>query len=788
MSDSGQGWKLERYKWVGKSLKRREDPELIRGKGLYTDDVKLQDMAYVAFIRSPYAHARIKSIDVSDALKHPKVVGVLTPDEARPLHSWMEFPGMRQVPRYSLAVGKARFQGEPVVAIAATDRYAAEDATDLVQVEYEPLPVVVDAERALEEGAPLLYEEWGDNVIMHNVLKVGDVEKSFEQADIIVEDSLYNHRHAPTPIEPRAITALYSPVHDSLTVWATTQFPHVFKTYIAQVLGFPEHKIRVIAKRVGGGFGPKSHVYPDDIATLQLALKLKRPVKWVEIRTEHMLVTGHAREHRIYFGGAFTKEGKLLAVKAKAIADFGVYGPFWTEVQPAMVGQVQVPGPYKMKGFEYELYCVATNKAPYAAHRGFGRPVGAFLMERIMDLAADKLGMDPVELRRLNLIQPDEMPYKQVTNIVYDSGNYPAALEKALKSSGYWEWRERQEEYRKQGKLIGIGVSTYVEYAAPSSRRLSEGLGWKVGGYDLVRLRVEPTGKVVFFTGQSTQGMSHETIFAQIVAEELNIDFDDVVVIEGDTEPTPYSYGAWASRVTTVVGGAAVKAARMIKEKMIKIAARQLGVDPSGIDMARGWLYVKDDPGRRISFSEIASIAYQEVHKLPPGIEPGLEVVTSYEPEVYTTTSYAWHVVVVEVDPETGKFDFLKYYVLEDAGISVNPMTMYGQTHGAVAHEIGGTIYEELNYDEDGNLLNATFMDYLVPTALEIPNIDVEHMETPSPQLGGWKGMGEGGCIGAPPALVRAVEDALKPFGVHILETPLSPEKILRTIKGARRD
>jgi len=776
---------LSRYKWVGASPKRKEDSELIRGRGTYTDDVRLPGTVYVAFVRSPYAHARIKSIDVSRALDDPKVVGVLTPDEAVPLHSWMEMPGMRQVPRTSLAVGRVRFQGEPVVAIAATDRYAAEDAVQLVEVEYEPLPAVVDAEKALEPGSPLLYDEWGDNLIYHGDAKFGDVEGAFARADLVVEGTLVSNRHSPTPMEPRAITAHYDPVKGVFTIWVTTQFPHVFKTYVSQVLKFPEDRIRVIAKRVGGGYGPKSHVYPDDIAVLQLALKLRRPVKWVETRTENLQVTGHARDWKISYRGAFTNDGKVLAVYIKGIADFGVYGPFWTEIQPALVAQAQAPGPYKMQGYEFDLYCVATNKAPYAAHRGFGRPTGSLVMERIMDGAARKLGLDPVEIRRRNLIGPDEMPYRQVTNIVYDSGNYPGALETALRSFDYRGWRRKQEELRRQGRYVGIGVSTYVEYSAPSSKRLSEGLGWKVGGYDMVRLRVEPTGKVKFFTGQSTQGMSHETIFAQIVAEELQVHLDDVTVVEGDTEDTPYSYGAWASRATVVVGGAAVKASRMIRDKMARIAAFNLGVEPSDVDVARGWFYVKSDPSRRMPFPEVARIAYQEVHRIPMGLEPGLEVVTTYEPEVYTTASYAWHFAVVDVDPETGKVNIVKYYVLEDAGISVNPMTMHGQTHGAVAHEIGGVMYEELRYDENGNLLNSNFVDYLVPTALEIPDIEVEHMETPSPQLGGWKGMGEGGSIGAPPALFGAIEDALSPLGVRLDRAPLSPENILRAIRAA---
>uniref|UniRef100_A0A7C5Y7W5 Aldehyde oxidase/xanthine dehydrogenase a/b hammerhead domain-containing protein n=1 Tax=Caldiarchaeum subterraneum TaxID=311458 RepID=A0A7C5Y7W5_CALS0 len=774
-------------KYVGQPIKRREDPILLTGRGRYVDDIKLPNMIYAGFVRSNYAHGRIVSINLSEAMKHPDFVAALLPDEAAPLPSWMKYKGLRQVPRYSLAKGKVRFVGEPIVAIAVKDRYSVEDVVSSVEVEIEPLPAVVDAEKGLEPGSPLLYEEWGDNIIMNYSYSAGDVEKAFATADVVVKRRYVNQRYAPTPIEGRGVVADFAPARGELTVWDSTQFPHVLQTYLSQALNYPENKIRVIAPDVGGGFGPKSSVWPEELATIQLAMKLGRPVKWVETRTEHMLICGHERQQVHYVEAAFRRDGKLLAIRDKVIADIGVYGAFWTETQPVMVTMAAIPGPYVFDAYQYEVFCVATNKAPYSPHRGFGRPVAAFVMERLMDDAARIIGIDPAEIRFRNLIPAEAMPFKNIHNIVYDSGNYPKALEEALKISNYSKLRKMQQEAKQQGRLVGIGLAMYVEYTTPSSERLDKGLGWEVGGYDSATVRIEPEGKVVVLTGTASQGQGHYTVYAQLAAEYLGANMDDVVVVEGDSKTCPYGFGAWASRSTVAVGGAIIKACQAALDKMRKIAAHLLEANPEDIEAADSKLYVKDSPDRHVTFAEVAKIAWRQPTRLPPETEPGLEFTAHYEPKAFTTCSYAVHIPVVEVDPETGKFKVLEYYIFDDSGRVLNPLTLYGQIHGAVAHGVGGAVYEELVYDENGQLLTSTLADYLIPSAVEMFNMNIEHMETPSPQPGGFKGMGEGGAIAAPAALANAVQDALSHLGVMVDQTPLKPEYIRNLIQKARQ-
>ncbi|MEM1937855.1 MAG: molybdopterin cofactor-binding domain-containing protein, partial [Candidatus Caldarchaeum sp.] len=649
------------------------------------------------------------------------------------------------------------------------------------------LPAVVDAEKALQPGSPLLYEEWGDNIIMNYGFKAGDVEKAFASADLVIRRRYVNQRYAPTPIEGRGVVADFDKARGELTVWDSTQFPHVLQTYLSQALNYPEHLIRVIAPDVGGGFGPKSSVWPEELATIQLSMKLGVPVKWVETRTEHMLVCGHERQQVHYVEAAFRRDGKILAIRDKVVADIGVYGAFWTETQPVMVTMAAIPGPYILEAYQYEVYCMATNKAPYSPHRGFGRPVAAFVMERLMNDAALQLGMDPAEIRRRNIIPAEAMPFRNIHGIVYDSGNYPKALEEALKMADYDGWRARQREALKNGRLVGIGLAVYVEYTTPSSERLDKGLGWEVGGYDSATVRVEPEGKIVVLTGTASQGQGHYTVYAQLAAEYLGARMEDVVVLEGDSKTCPYGFGAWASRSTVAVGGAIIKASNAALEKMKKIAAHILEANPDDIEADESRLYVKDSPEKTISFAEVAKIAWRQPTRLPPDMEPGLEFTAHYEPKAFTTCSYAVHIPVVEVDPETGHFKVLEYHIFDDSGKVLNPLTLYGQIHGALAHGVGGAVYEELVYDENGQLLTSTFMDYLIPSAVEMFSMNIEHMETPSPQPGGFKGMGEGGAIAAPAALANAVNDALAHLGVVVDQTPLKPEYIKNLIAKKSR-
>ncbi|HEV2137995.1 MAG TPA: xanthine dehydrogenase family protein molybdopterin-binding subunit [Nitrososphaerales archaeon] len=769
---------------VGKEVKPRKDLPLVQGLGTYVGDIKLPKMVYAFFVRSVYAHARIKNVDTAKALAVPGVVYVLTgKEETRQLVSWMSLPGQRQPERLSLARDKVRYVGEPVAVVAATSLSIAEDAAELVEVEYEFLDPVVDAEKALEAGSPLLYEDWKDNVIFHDVLRSNGTEKAFEEADFVFRERLVSNRYSPTPMENRGVLASYDDDAEFLTIWASTQFPHVMRTFLSQVLEFPENKIRVIAPNVGGGFGIKSAIFPDEVSVVILSMKLGRPVKWVEERHEHLLVAGHERQQVHYVECAVKKDGTLLGVKDRIIADFGASGMFWTEVQPAMLSAAAVPGPYRLRNYDFDLWCVSTNKAPCGPHRGFGRPVAAYVIERMMDIIARKLKLSPVEIRLKNLIDPSEMPWTTPVGVFYDSGNYRQVLERTLSLADYDGLRRDQSTQRKRGKLIGLGLATYVEYTAPGSSRLQGPLGWAVGGWESCHLMVDPTGKVTAQLGTASQGQAHETIFAQVISDALGAKFEDVYVGEGDTQSAPYGWGAWASRSTVASGGACIKASRKMKDKILHISAHLLDEASDDLEMTDSVISSKKS-GKTLTLQRVADVALRFSGQLPEGMEPGLDVVSYYEPESPTTCSYATHLAMVEVDPETGSLKLLKYFIVDDAGVLVNPLTVEGQVHGALAHGIGGALLEDLVYSDDGQLLSSTFVDYLLPTAEIMPEVIQDFVETPSLNLGGFKGMGEGAAIPTAAALTNAIDDALSDSKVKFLELPITPEKVYRLIKG----
>jgi carbon-monoxide dehydrogenase large subunit len=770
---------------VGQSVKPAKDLQLVKGEAKFTDDLKLPNMVYAAFLRSPYAHAKIKRIDATRALGIPGVIHVLTGrDMARQLVYWMQMPGMRTPERPSLATDKVRYVGEPVAAVAAISRAVAEDAVEQIDVEYEILQATVDAEESLKPGAPLLYEEWGDNVLFRDSLRGGDTAKAFHEADVIIKERLVSNRYSPTPIETRAIVASYDATENTLLIYASTQFPHVLKTFLSQTLDFPENRIRVIAPKVGGGFGIKSAVFPDEVSTVILSMKLGRPVKWVEDRKEHLLTAGHERQQVHYVECALKKDGTLLAVRDKIFADFGVSGTFWTEVQPAMLTCASIPGPYRLRNYDFDLTCVVTNKAPCGPHRGFGRPVAAYIMERMMDIAAKKIGLDPAEIRSINMINKDEMPWTTPVGVLYDSGDYKKALGLLLASSKYHKLKEEVSRLRTKGKCIGLGIATYVEYTAPGSSRLQGPLGWAVGGWEACRLYADPSGKVTAELGMAGQGQAHETIFAQIISDELGVRFEDVRVLEGDTLNSPYGFGAWASRGTVTSGGACIRSSRRMREKVLAIAAHVLKDRPENLSFQQGMISSRADSKKSISFKDICDISLRMTSKLPAGMEPGLDMISFYEPDAPTTCSYASHLVEVEVDQETGLVRLLRYFVVDDSGVVVNPMTAHGQVHGALAHGIGGALLEELAYDSDGQLFSSTFIDYLLPTALEMPEVYVDSIETPSLTLGGFKGMGEGAAIPTAAAITNAIDDALSSFRAKFLELPASPERVYSLIKS----
>jgi carbon-monoxide dehydrogenase large subunit len=770
---------------TGKSVKPRKDLPLLQGLASYTDDIKLPKMVFAAFVRSPYAHARISKIDTTKALETQGVVYVLTGrEEAKPLVYWMNKPGMRQPERLSLAKEKVRYVGEPVAAVAAVSRAIAEDAAELVEVEYEPLAPVVDAESALKKDSALLYDDWGDNVIFHDVLRSDGTEKAFSEADFVFKERLVSNRYSPTPIENRAILASYDRDKEFLTIWASTQFPHVMRTFFSQVLEFPENHIRVIAPSVGGGFGIKSSIFPDEVSIVILSMKLGRPVKWVEERREHLLVAGHERQQVHYVECAAKKDGTLLAVRDRIVADFGASGMFWTEVQPAMLTAASIPGPYRLRNYDFDLWCVATNKGPCGPHRGFGRPVAAYVMERMMDIMARKLGLTPVEIRLRNMLEPSELPWKTPVGVLYDTGDYKKAMRRLLALSRYEELLKEQSRLREEGRLIGLGIAAYVEYTAPASSRLQGPLGWAVSGWESCHLTIDPSGKVTGLLGTASQGQAHETVFAQVISDALGARFEDIYVTEGDTQSAPYGWGAWASRSTVVSGGACIKASRKMKDKVVHIAAHLLGEAPEDLEMTESVITSKGGK-KSVTLQEVADVALRFSSKLPEGMEPGLDVVAFYEPDVPTTCSYAAHLAMVEVDRDTGSLNLMKYFLVDDSGVLINPLTVEGQIHGALAHGIGGALLEDLVYSEDGQLLSSTFIDYLLPTATMMPEVVHEVMETPSLTLGGFKGMGEGAAIPTAGALTNAVDDALAASDVKFLDLPITPEKVYNLLKKA---
>jgi len=769
-------------KYVGKSVLKREHIRRITGRGKYLDDIEIPGIKpyYVAFLRSPYAHARIKKIDFSDAINRKGVIGVYTGDDLKEysIPYWMHLPNMKEFKRYPLAVGKVKYYGEPVVAVIAEDKYAAEDAIEYINIDYEELPVIKDPFEALNTNVKI-HDDLDNNVIYYE--KYVSDEKiidAINNSDLVIEERVKFGRTLPLPLETRGVFAYFD--GERLNVHMSTQFPHVVRNLLGEILKFPESKIRVTVYDVGGGFGPKSAVFQDEVTVCALALKTGLPLKWVESRIEDFLTTGHERDQIHDVRAGFSKDGKIIGIYDKIVADYGIGGWFWTEVQPVMVAAVSLPGPYKFKHYGYEINAVVTNKAPITPNNGFGRPVAPFVMERILDIAAQELKIDPVEIRMTNLIDKDDFPYTNPAKVAYDSGNYKEALKKLLEIMDYHRLREEQERLRKKGKYIGIGISTYSEYTAPPSLRLYQVLGWEVGGYEKAIVKIDTDGKVIVQLATQDTGQGHYTIFAQIAAEELGLNINDVEVVEGDTDKTPYGFGSWASRSTATAGNAIVIASRRLKERIKRIAAKILNCSIEDIVIEEGKVFNKEKPEKYLTLRDIAKIAYRIPPLLPEGEKIGLEEEAVYESAWNTTlTSYAWHGAVVEVDPETGMYNILKYFVVHDSGVIVNPLSAEAQVVGmTIAHGLLQAL-SEIKYNEQGVLITSSLLDYVVPTSEMSPlEFKVEHLETPSPTPGGFKGLGEGGAIGGPAAIINAIADALSEFNIKITKIPLEPQDV----------
>jgi carbon-monoxide dehydrogenase large subunit len=771
---------------IGAPIPRVEDARLLAGRGSYVADLVMPGMLHAAFLRSPHAHARIAGLDLAAARAAPGVVLALDGQAlaAKPLRAPSRMKGYRPTDFPPLALGKVRYAGEAVAVVVAESRYAAEDACELVAAEYAPLTVVADPEAAMADGGPLVHDEAGSNVLLARTFAEGDAPAAIAGAVVVVRDRFRFHRHAGVAMENRACLAAWD--GSTLTLWSSTQVPGIARDALAELLELPAHRVRVVAPDVGGGFGVKTALYGEEVAVAVLARRLGRPVKWIGDRREDLLASTQAWDEVIDATLALDADGTIRGLSARVVADIGAYSIYpWT----ASIEVIQVvsflPGPYRVPHYRAEAMGVATNKAPMGPYRGVGRPVSVFVMEALIDRAARQLGLDPVAVRRRNLITPAEAPYRSPSGIVWDSAGFLEALARACEVADYAGLRDEQARARATGRCLGIGLSVYVELTGVGSA-ISVSPGADIAtGTEGATVRVEPAGGVTALFGLAGHGQGHETALAQIVASELGVRVDDVRVVEGDTALGPHGTGSYASRSAVLGGGAALLASRAVRDKALAIAAHHLEARADDLELVEGTIRVRGVPDRAISLGRVATLAYAGTRRLPPGMEPGLEATRFYDP-YFGTASGAAHLAVVEVDRATCAVRVLRHVVVEDCGRIINPLIVEGQAVGGVAQGLGAALLEEVVYGPDGQLLTASLMDYLVPTAAEMPPIEVQHLDHASPTtLGGFKGVGEGGTIGAPAAIANAVADALAPWGVRISELPVSGERLFRLLAGA---
>jgi len=768
-------------KMIGARVKRKEDPRLITGEGKYTDDVQLSNMAYISVLRSPHAHALVKGIDVSEASGQAGVLGVFTGKEINdmcsgPVPLYAVLDDMKWKDRMPMASDKVHFVGEAVAVVAATSRDVARDAIDLIEVDYEPIAVVVDMEKAGESDSPLVHEELGTNVAYASSDQAGDPDKVFSEADGVVSARLVQPRLIPNPMEPRAAVASYDKATGHMDLWSTTQNPHIERDNIAKVIGFSLNKLRVIAIDVGGGFGCKINTYPEPIIAALLSKKLGQPMKWVEERQENFIATSHGRGQVQYVDVSYKNDGTVTGMKLRIYADLGAFCQVLSHAIPTLTPSL-APGIYMIKDMAWTTYGMYTNKVPYDAYRGAGRPEGAYIIERAMDLVSQKLGMDPAEIRRRNFIPKNLFPYKTPTGMEYDSGDYELALDKVLKLSKYDTLRQKQRQLRKQGILMGIGVSTTTEVCGFGPAGSLGGLG----GYESAVVRVNPDGGITALTGASPHGQGEETSFAQLIADDLGIPFDQVEVLHGDTDLVPRGVGTLGSRTLVVGGTAILEANQRVKEKAKKIAGALLNIDPKHVIMEGGKFQVEDIPGKYVTWAEVGSEAY-DGQQLSDDIERGLEATAFWEPPGLTFP-FSADIAVVMIDSDTGEVHLEDYFAVFDCGNVISPMLAEGQVHGGLAQGIGQALLEEAVWDDSGQLVTGSFMDYAMPLAAEFPMFKLDNTVTPSPlNPMGAKGIGEMATIAATPTVVNAVVDALSHLGVTNIDIPIKSEKVWRII------
>ncbi|MGH7559388.1 MAG: xanthine dehydrogenase family protein molybdopterin-binding subunit [Gemmatimonadales bacterium] len=776
----------------GSGIKRREDPRFLTGRGTYTDDVKLAGVCHAAILRSPHAHARIRRVDVAAARKADGVLAVFTgadlKDKVIPVPCAWAVPNCDiRLPEHPLlAHEKVRHVGDGVAMVVATSREAARDAVELIDVEYEPLPAVVNPEEAAQPGAPQVHADVPNNVAFTWVVNGGDAEAAFRGAEVKVSQRIVQQRLLPTAMEPRAAVASWNAGTGQLTLWATSQNPHIHRFLCSVMLKLPEHKIRVISPDVGGGFGSKIPAYPDEALVAFASMALGRPVKWTEDRSENYKTTIHGRDHVEYVELCGTRDGRITGLRTRVYAGLGAYASTAAPGVPTILHGLMYSGAYTIPNIHGTVYGVYTTTTPVDAYRGAGRPEATYLIERLVDLFAREIGVDPAEVRRMNLIPKDKFPYTVATGITYDSGDYERALDTALRTIDYTGFRAEQAKARAQGgdRYLGIGLVCYTEICGLGPSQVAGAVGFGGGLYESAIVRVYPTGVVRVYIGSRPHGQGEETTFAQVVADEFGIPIENVEIVAGDTESTPQGWGTYGSRTTAVSGSAVKLAAIKVMEKAKRLAAHLLEASEDDLEWKDGRFAVRGSPDQGKSFSELALMA-NVAWNLPAGMEPALEASAFFDPSNFVFP-FGTHVCTVEVDAETGAVQILRYVAVDDCGPRINPMIVEGQVHGGVIQGLGEGLQEMAVYDEQGQLLTGTMMDYAVPKAAQMPRIESIAQTTPSPVNPlGVKGIGEAGTIASAACLVNAVCDALAPLGIRHIDKPLTPARVWAAIRQA---
>ncbi len=777
----------------GSEITRLEDARMVTGQAKYTDDLTLPGLAHLAVLRSPYAHARIVSIDASAARELPGVIDVITGADLTAAGfggmpcAWVVPDSNTQTPDHpAIASDTVRYAGDAVAAVVAETDYQARDALAAIDVDYDPLDAVTDAWEAHQDGAPQLFADVEKNECFHWVVSGGDVDAAFAAADVVVSDRIINQRLVPNAMEPRSTMAQWNPAMGELTLWNTTQNPHIARFLLSLVTGIGEHKIRVIAPDVGGGFGSKIPLYPEEAIVILAAQRTGRPVKWTESRSENFLATIHGRDHVQDVELAASSDGTITALRAKVWANLGAYLSTASTGVPTILHGLMLSGCYTIPNIHEDVYGMFSNTTPVDAYRGAGRPEATFLIERLIDLLARELGQDPVAVRRKNLIPPFTEGHEVATGLIYDTGNYEAALDKALLIADYQGLRKQQADLRAEGRYLGIGVTTYTEICGLGPSEVAGAVGFGGGLWESAIVRFHPSGKVKLMVGVNPHGQGEETTFAQIVADQLGVAVEDVDVTYGDTAETPMGWGTYGSRTTAVASGAMMGAIERIKEKGRKIAAHLLEASEEDVDFEDGKFFVRGSPDSSLTIQDIA-LAANTAWNMPEGVEPGLEASAFFNPANFVYP-FGTHIAVVEVDPETGETDLQRYVAVDDCGPQINPLIVRGQIHGGIVQGIGQTLWEGAAYDDNGQLLTSSLMDYALPKAEFFPKFELDFTETPTGVNPlGVKGIGETGTIASTPTVYNAVLDALAPLGVSKIDMPLTPERVWRAIRDAEQ-